>query len=460
MTTETVSPVEDPRKQSARERVAKEVRRRRTVLEVIGASVVALGVALIVRSVFAVFSPILIVLFAYLAFVLTITLVELATRSDAEEDVIDLRVEEELARPEPQRPVLQVVPDGPAGDDVPIKRRSITGADVVEGLVALIGGVAFAELLRVVLHMRSLLGAFLWGYAAFVVLFFLLTRDRNSAETAIDRVVTVLVWTVGVVVAGALTWMIVFVFAKGIHLLKTTFFTEDMSQVGPLTPGGGVKHALIGTLEQVGIATLFVIPVGILTAVYLHEVQGRIARPVRFISEAMSGLPSIVAGLLLFTIWVLDHGFSGIAAAGALAVLMLPTMTRATEEILRTVPNPLREGALALGAPHYRVVQRVVLPTALAGIVTAALLSIARAIGETAPLLLTAFGADTTNTNPFHGAQSALPLFVWKLIFAPNETQKARAWGGALVLIMLVFVLFASARIVAGRSRRKLQGSR
>jgi phosphate transport system permease protein len=450
----------DLTERSAEEKSARrttELRRRRTTLEVVGGVVVALGVALVVHSVFEVTNILAIVLAAYAAFVLTVAAVEFASAGEPD-DATDLDAAER-AKTGGSGTGLHVVPEAPA-DDVPIRRRNIGGADIAEGVVALIGGVAFAELVRVVLNMQSLVGAFIWGYAAFIVLFFLLTRDRNSSETALDRVVTVLVWSVGILVAAALAWMVIFVVVKGLHLLRATFFTEDMSQVGPLTPGGGVKHALIGTIEQVGLATLFVIPVGILTAVYLHEVQGRIARPVRFISEAMSGLPSIVAGLLIFTIWVLGHGFSGLAAAGALAVLMLPTMTRATEEILRTVDDALREGAMALGAPHWRVVQRVVLPTALAGIVTAALLSIARAIGETAPLLLTAFGADTTNTNPFHGPQSALPLFVWKLIFAPNETQKARAFGGALVLILFVFVLFASARIVAGRGRRRLQGSR
>jgi phosphate transport system permease protein len=194
--------------------------------------------------------------------------------------------------------------------------------------------------------------------------------------------------------------------------------------------------------------------------VYLHEVRGRLATVVRFIVDAMSGLPSIVAGLLVFTVWVGDHGYSGLAGAFALAVLMLPTMTRASEEILRTVPDSLREGALALGAPQWRLVQRIVLPTAIAGLVTAMLLAIARAIGETAPMLLTAFGADATNTNPTKGPQSDLPLFVWKLIFLPNATQKARAFTGALVLVLLVFILFVSARIITSRATRKLGRTR
>jgi phosphate transport system permease protein len=287
-----------------------------------------------------------------------------------------------------------------------------------------------------------------------------LARDRNDAETALDRVVTVVVWSVGLVVAGALTWMIAFIVIRGYHRLTWSFFTQDLSKTGPLTPGGGAKHAIIGTLEQVGIATVLVVPIGILTAVYLHEIHGRLARPVRFIVDAMSGLPSIIAGLFIFTLWVGEHGFSGLAGSAALIVLMLPTMTRATEEILRTVPDTLREGALALGAPQWRLVQRVVIPTAIAGIVTAALLAVARAIGETAPVLLTALGSPNTNTNPLHGAQSDLPLFVWSLYHEPNQTQIDRAFTGAFVLVLLVFVLFTTARLVSNRGMKKLGGAR
>jgi phosphate transport system permease protein len=160
---------------------------------------------------------------------------------------------------------------------------------------------------------------------------------------------------------------------------------------------------------------------------------------------------------LIFTIVVQQHGFSGVAGALALAVLMLPVVTRTSEEILRTVPDSLREGSLALGAPRWRLVQRVVLPTALTGLVTAVILGIARAIGETAPMLLTAFGSDSTVTRPNDGPQDDLPLFVWKLIRQPVDAQVQRAWTGALVLVMLVFALFVLARVIAGRSERRLR---
>jgi phosphate transport system permease protein len=353
-----------------------------------------------------------------------------------------------------------VEPDTPPEDDRPMRRRSIRRADVIDATFSALAGLAIALVLRAIWGFDSPTGTILWWYMGFLLVFYVLTRDRQSTEPALDRVVTVFVWSMGFLVTGLLVWMLAFLFSKGLSGLTTEFFTEDLSQVGPLTPGGGAFHAIIGTLEQVGIATLFVVPIAVLTAVYLNEIQGRLATPVRFIVDAMSGLPSIVAGLLLFTVWVSSNGFSGASASAALIVLSLPLVTRASEEILRTIPDALREASLALGAPQWRVVMQVVLPTARAGLVTAAILGVARMVGETAPMLLTAFGSDTTNWNPLSGQQSDLPLFVWKLIRVPNETQVQRAWTGAVVLVLLVLVLFVTARYISGRSEKKLGSAR
>ena len=271
-----------------------------------------------------------------------------------------------------------------------------------------------------------------------------------------------LAWVCGVI---ALVWFflawLLYLFVKGFGLLRPRFFTSDLADVGPLNPeAGGALHGIVGTLEQVGLATAAVVPVAILTAVYLHEIKGRLAPLVRFIVDAMSGLPSIVAGLLVYTLWVRSHDFSGAAAAAGLAILMLPTVTRASEEILRTVPDSLREGSLALGAPQWRVVFRIVLPTARAGLFTAVILGVARAVGETAVLILTALGSDTLNTNPFSGPQSSLPLFVYKLYRLPNSTQVARAWTGGLVLVLLVLLLFVIARAIAKRGDTSRKGKR
>jgi len=438
----------------------------RTLVEVGAALIVALGSVLIARDALGVESFAASLAVAYLGFVATVAIAEFAGRS-GDDASIDLVAEEQFEQAE-NSPILAVPLDvraEPTLDDIPcrdipIRRKRITRDDVVEFVIAAVASFGVVELIRIGLHMRSLVGFAIWWYVAFIAIYFLLARDRSDAEVAVDRVVTVVVWSIGMLVVGELAWMVVFIVAKGLHRLSWSFFTQDLSKTGPLDPGGGAKHAIIGTLEQVGLAAFVVVPVGILTAVYLHEVRGRLAGVTRFIVDAMSGLPSIVAGLLIYTIWVQGHGYSGIAGSAALAILMLPTMTRASEVILRTVPDTLREGALALGAPHHRLVRRVVLPTAMAGLVTATLLAIARAIGETAPMLLTAFGADGVNTDPLRGPQSDLPLFVYKLIFLPNKAQNERAYTGALILVILVFVFFAAARLVSNRGQRKLEGTR
>jgi phosphate transport system permease protein len=431
---------------------------RGAVLEILGAAVAGAGVAVLLYGALG-WSGLVLAVAGYLAFVGVVAFVEVV-RAPVVDVFIDLTTESADGLEDHPGPMLAAVPDLRDVPDAPRAQRRIGGADLAELGVAALAAAAFAEVLRIVLNMDSTLGTFIWWYVAFIALVYVLGRDRTGVELGLDRVMTVLLWSVGLLVAAALGWMLVFVVTKGLKLLTGGFFTHDMRSTGALSKGGGAEHAIIGTLEQVGIATLVVVPVGILTAVYLHEVRGRMASPIRFIVDAMSGLPSIVAGLLIFGVWAVNHGFSGVAGAAAIAILMLPTMTRASEEILRTVPDSLREGALALGAPNWRLVQRVVLPTAIAGLLTAMLLAIARAVGETAPVLLTAFGADNTNRNPLSGPQEDLPMFVWKRIRVPFATQNDRAWTGALILCGLIFVLFASARLISTRSQRKLGRAR
>jgi phosphate transport system permease protein len=340
--------------------------------------------------------------------------------------------------------------------DTPNRRRPVTKADVMEAGYAALAAVVGAGLLRVVFGWTGVMGTAVTAYLLFLVAFYLLQRDGASDESAIDRLVTVAIWSAGCMVVALLVWMLGFLLIKGLPDLRPSFFTEDLKGHGPLNPGGGARAAIIGTFEQVGLATLVVVPIAVMTAIYLHELKGRLARPTRFIIDAMSGLPSIVAGLLVFTVWVESHGFSGVSGSAALVVLMLPTVTRTSEEILRTIPDSLREASLALGAPQWRVIVRVVLPTALAGLVTAVILGIARAVGETAPMLLTAFGSNNTNVNILHGPQSDLPLFAYSLIRLPSKAQNDRAWTGALVLVILVLVLFVTARLVSNLSQRKL----
>jgi phosphate transport system permease protein len=214
----------------------------------------------------------------------------------------------------------------------------------------------------------------------------------------------------------------------------------------------------VGTLEQVAISMAISVPLGIATAIYLNEVPGRMARVVRTVIEAMSAVPTIVAGLFIYSMLILKFGAdrSGFAASLALCVSMLPVVTTTGEVVLRLVPNGLREASLALGTTHWQTVRGVVLPTARSGLVTAVLLGVARVIGETSPVLLVAGSTNELNFNPLHGPQVSLPLFVFNEVRLPLDAAIARAFGAAVVLLVLVVVLFALARIVGGRAPGQL----
>jgi phosphate transport system permease protein len=243
------------------------------------------------------------------------------------------------------------------------------------------------------------------------------------------------------------------VFSRGIKAFNLDFLSHSMRNVSPMKPGGGVLHALIGTLQQVGIATLVAVPIGILTALYLVEYArgGRLAKAISFFVDVMTGVPSIVAGLFIYTAWILTLGFdrSGLAAALSLAILMIPVVVRTTEEMLKIVPNDLREASLALGIPKWKTTLKVVIPTAIGGIITGVMLAVARVAGETAPLLLTTFLSQSINNNPFAGPQAAVPTFVWDQLSSSTEASLDRAWAGALTLILLVMVFYGSAKLIA-----------
>jgi phosphate transport system permease protein len=344
--------------------------------------------------------------------------------------------------------------------DQPRRLRVWTRDELVDVGVAVVVAASGAGLLRQVLDWGGILGTAVWFLVLFLAAFYLLVRHSSSDEAATDRLMTVAIWTVAAIITGALAWMLLYLVVKGAKFLTFGFFVHDMAGVGPLNPGGGVKHAIIGSAEQVGLATLVVVPIAMLTAIYLNEFKGRLSWPIRFIVDALVGLPSIVAGLIVYSIWVIHHRFSGVAGAAALAILMLPLVTRASEEILRTVPDSLREASSALGAPRWRTVLKVVLPTARAGLLTAVILGVAFAVGETAPVLLTAGGSNFTNLNPLSGSQADLPLYIYNLIFQPNKVDNERAFTAALILVMLVLILFVTARVVSGLGERKLRGRR
>jgi len=215
----------------------------------------------------------------------------------------------------------------------------------------------------------------------------------------------------------------------------------------------GAGAAIMGTIEQVGIATLLTVPIAILTATYLVESRSLLARVVRNVVDAMTGTPSIIAGLFLYLVWVAPHrtdgyGKTGITAACALSILMLPLVTRASIEVIKIVPGGLREAALGLGAPPWRVVLQVVIPTARVGLITASILGVARTTGETAEVLFTAGGNSHYNLNPLHGQQDDLPLRIFQLIFQPSVNATREAWGVAFVLVFVVLGLFVVARAI------------
>jgi phosphate transport system permease protein len=270
----------------------------------------------------------------------------------------------------------------------------------------------------------------------------------------VDRLVGALI--VLCVMAAAIPVLVLFLFViiKGLPgILTPGFFTESPHPQG--VPGGGVFNAIIGTLEIVGIGSLLAVPVGALIGIFLSEYgRNQVGDTVRFISDVLTGLPSIAFGIFGYTVVVLTtHHFSAVSASIALAVLMLPVILRATETALLLVPNALREAGLALGAPRWRVTLEIVVPAALGGIVTGALLAMARAAGETAPLLFTAFGNDIVQTNPLQPI-AALALTVFKNALLPYPNMQDQAWAAALLLVILVAATNILARVYVRRIQR------
>jgi phosphate transport system permease protein len=285
----------------------------------------------------------------------------------------------------------------------------------------------------------------------------------EGGRSARNRIATTLVYAAFVLALAPLLSVTYTLLSKGTERLNGYFLQHSMRNVSAFDNAGGAYHAIIGTLEQAGIATLITVPLGILGAIYIVEYgRGVLANLIRFFVDVMTGIPSIVAGLFILAFWVLiisplyNNGrpeYSGFAAALALAVLMLPTVVRSTEEMLRLVPGALREGAYALGIPKWRTILRIVLPTALPGIVTGVMLSVARACGETAPVLLVALGNDSINFNPFKDGQASLSLYIYQQAGTASKYAPGRAWAGALTLVVLVLALTIAAKLLARRNK-------
>jgi phosphate transport system permease protein len=278
----------------------------------------------------------------------------------------------------------------------------------------------------------------------------------EGRRAAVDRGVTYAVTAAFVLAMLPLISLLYTVVTLGAPRFDSAFFTESARNV--VGAGGGASHAIVGTLIITGLATLISVPVGVMAAIYLQEYgRGPLKRWLTFFVDVMTGIPSIVAGLFAFALFTLFFGPGvrlGIMGAVALSVLMIPIVVRSTEEMLKIVPPHLREASYALGVPKWRTITKVVLPTALAGIVTGVMVSVARVIGETAPLLITAGVFTSTNTNPFDGRMQSLPVFAfnqYKNPGIPRDPFIDRAWTAALTLIVLVMVLNLIARLIYRR---------
>lgn len=358
------------------------------------------------------------------------------------------------------RPGPRLAPPLPAPPEAEEARRStasVRRSDVFALLGAAVAGLSLSAWLSTQLQLFSgALPVIVVAYLLFLLLYAVVARFDENRLAVRDRLVAVVVHSLAAVLLLALVVVVVFTFVRGAEaLVHPNFFVQDMSVTGPLDPldGGGILHAIAGTLIMIALSLALSIPLGIATAIYLSEFPGRFSRLVRTVVEAMTALPSIVAGLFIYATAILIFGVqrSGFAAALAITVMMLPIIIRSADVVLRLVPAGLKEASLALGASSWKTVWTVVLPTARSGLTTAVILGTARGIGETSPVLLTAGLTSYFNLNPFSGQMVSLPLATFTFVKSPEPTMIARGFGAAAVLMLLVLLLFMLARVIGGR---------
>ena len=350
--------------------------------------------------------------------------------------------------------------------DEPRRPRQVSRAMVLELLGSAASAVAIVWVAFTVAGINAPFGMLVSWAILFFAIYSTLCWTLHGNLIAKDRIATLGIWLGALTALFVLGAVIGYVILKGFSAVFTDFphfLTADMSALGGASKITelGVGAAIVGTVEQVGIATIITVPLGIMTATYLVGSDGPFARLVSAVVDAMTGAPAIIAGLFVYLLWVTprqENGKSGFAAAMALAVMMLPIVTRAAQEVVAIVPGSLREAALALGAPEWRVLLRVVLPTARAGLMTAVILGVARIAGETAPVLFNAGGFEKYNWNPFSGQQDDLPFRIYENIFQPGAVIQQSAWGTSLVLVFVVLILFLVARMLGNSSpgRRRI----
>jgi phosphate transport system permease protein len=296
---------------------------------------------------------------------------------------------------------------------------------------------------------------FFLAFALFDFIFHFATRGLAAAKDAIARAVIVLGISAAVFPIFSILGTVFMRGYKGLHL---GLFTHDMklNSVSDPVNQGGLLHALTGTAILVLVALIISLPLGILTAIYMTEIRGRYVKPIKFLVQAMSGVPSIVAGLFILSaiVYPVTKSYSGFVGSLALCILMIPTIARTSEEVLLLIPNELREAGIALGGTQWRTVAMVVVPAARSGLVTATILGIARIAGETAPIVLLTGGGDSVNANPFKGPMGSLPFYIWKSYSVGTPESITRAWAGIMVLLGIILLLFISARFLSERRAR------
>jgi phosphate transport system permease protein len=345
------------------------------------------------------------------------------------------------------------------GVDEPLRIRTVTPEDMLTLFGSAIGGLGLTWLVyERLLPWSGAFGFWLCWYLVFAALYVAAAAMQWTSLVVRDKSVAVLVSSGGIFACVVVFDQLGYSFVKGLAAVThVNFWTQTMVNTAALSKlnSGGMLHAAVGSLEQIGLATLFSVPLGVTAAVFLSEVGGAMERPVRTLVNAMTALPSIIAGLLIYALVVLSLGVQkcGFAAALAIAIVMLPTVTRAAEVVLRVVPGTLREASFALGASHWRTVWKVILPTARSGLSTAVVLAMARGIGETAPVLLVAGFSTSMNANPFSGWQATLPTYIYNYILVDGDIPGfvSRAYGAGFALMLVVVALFATARMLGGR---------
>jgi phosphate transport system permease protein len=345
----------------------------------------------------------------------------------------------------------QSAPPGPAPEHraVPVERRLPRATLWGLYLAGIALGAVVSALTGFAVTSTVVYGVVLGTLAVYVV-----SRVVEGRRKATDRLLTCLVTTAFGLAMVPLVSLVYSVLDRGLERFDAAFFTQSMFRV--VGEGGGAYHAIAGTVIVTVLATVISVPIGLMTAIYLVEyASGRLKRAITFFVDVMTGIPSIVAGLFAFALFTLVFGNDvRMAAMGAVAlsVLMTPVVVRSCEEVLKLVPNELREASYALGVPKWRTVVKVVLPTAIAGLGTGITLAVARVVGETAPLLVTVGLITSTNFNPFDGRMATLPVFAYYQLTQPGTATQAfldRAWTAALVLIILVMVLNLVARLIS-----------